>query len=172
MPTLHGSTVCIAQVVQTMPKLQFDKTIGRTIPMTEATQRPSEDAMEFDEIFQASSTLPWAVIQDQYGNESIVDSMGDFVVEMAEQTIDADLIVKAVNSHDALVVAIEDMEESRENLKGLVQRLTIQNDALVVAVSNFLGWVDAPMYSHSDLWGGVPETPEMEALRAALEQVK
>ena len=102
--------------------------------MTEATQRPSEDAMEFDEIFQASSTLPWAVIQDQYGNESIVDSMGDFVVEMAEQTIDADLIVKAVNSHDALVVAIEDMEESRENLEGLVQRLTIQNDALVAAL--------------------------------------
>ena len=90
--------------------------------------------MEFDEIFQASSTLPWAVIQDQYGNESIVDSMGDFVVEMAEQTIDADLIVKAVNSHDALVVAIEDMEESRENLEGLVQRLTIQNDALVAAL--------------------------------------
>jgi hypothetical protein len=58
-----------------MPKLQFDKTIGRTIPMTEAT-----------------------------------------------------------NSHDALVVAIEDMEESRENLEGLVQRLTIQNDALVAAL--------------------------------------
>ena len=28
---------------------------------------------------------------------------------------------------------IEDMEESRENLEGLVQRLTIQNDALVAA---------------------------------------
>ena len=75
---------------------------------------------------------------------------------------------EATNSHDALVVAIEDMEESRENLEGLVQRITTQNDALVAAVSNFLGWVDAP----DDLWGGVPETPEMEALRAALEQVK
>ena len=30
---------------------------------------------------------------------------------------------------------IEDMEESRENLEGLVQRLTIQNDALVAALS-------------------------------------
>ena len=29
---------------------------------------------------------------------------------------------------------IEDMEESRENLEGLVQRLTIQNDALVAAL--------------------------------------
>ena len=45
----------------------------------------------------------------------------------------SEFIVKAVNSHDALVVAIEDMEESRENLEGLVQRLTIQNDALVAA---------------------------------------
>jgi hypothetical protein len=40
--------------------------------------------------------------------------------------------------HDALVIAIEDMEESRENLEGLVQRLTIQNDALVAALNDAL----------------------------------
>jgi hypothetical protein len=33
---------------------------------------------------------------------------------------------------------IEDMEESRENLEGLVQRLTIQNDALVAALNDAL----------------------------------
>lgn len=49
-----------------------------------------------------------------------------------------------------------------------IGRRVNNHDALVAAVSNFLGWVDAP----DDLWGGVPETPEMEALRAALEQVK
>jgi hypothetical protein len=122
--------------------------------MTEATQRPSEDAMEFDEIFQASSTLPWAVIQDQYGNESIVDS------------IDADLIVKAVNNHDALVVAIEDMEESRENLEGLVQRLTIQNDALVAACEAMR---DSGMF---DWEGAVAYKEEAALVMAALEQVK
>jgi hypothetical protein len=122
--------------------------------------------MEFDEIFQASSTLPWAVIQDQYGNESIVDSMGDFVVEMAEQTIDADLIVKAVNNHDALVVAIEDMEESRENLEGLVQRLTIQNDALVAACEAMR---DSGMF---DWEGAVAYKEEAALVMAALEQVK
>ena len=43
-----------------------------------------------------------------------------------------------------------------------------QNDALVAAVDNFVTWIDSP-----DLeWGGVPETPELVALRAALEQVK
>ena len=46
--------------------------------------------------------------------------------------------------------------------------LVKQNEFLVAAVSNFLGWIDSP-----DLeWGGVPETPELVALRAALEQVK
>ena len=54
-----------------------------------------------------ATTKPWAVIQDQYCNESIVDSIGDYVVEMAEQTIDAHEIVKAVNNHDALVAALE-----------------------------------------------------------------
>ena len=43
-------------------------------------------------------------------------------------------MTEATNSHDALVVAIEDMEESRENLEGLVQRITTQNDALVAAL--------------------------------------
>ena len=31
MPTLHGSTVCIAQIVQTTPKLPFDKTNQKRI---------------------------------------------------------------------------------------------------------------------------------------------
>lgn len=84
---------------------------------------------------------PWAVIQDQYGNESIVDSMGDFVVEMAEQTIDADLIVKAVNNHDALVA------EATELLKNT----TWDEDS--VGYARVL-------------------TQDIEALNAALEQVK
>ena len=42
------------------------------------------------------------------------------------------------------------------------------HDALVAALDNFVTWIDSP-----DLeWGGVPETPELVALRAALEQVK
>ena len=41
-------------------------------------------------------------------------------------------------------------------------------DALVVASDNFVTWIDSP-----DLeWGGVPETPELVALRAALDQVE
>ena len=63
-----------------------------------------------------ATTKPWAVIQDQYGNESIVDSIGDYVVEMAEQTIDAHEIVKAVNSHDALVAALVCAEADLEGL--------------------------------------------------------
>jgi|TARA_R110002126_G_scaffold141814_3_gene286995 hypothetical protein len=38
-------------------------------------------------------------------------------------------LVRNWEEHDFYEV-IEDMEESRENLEGLVQRLTIQNDAL------------------------------------------
>ena len=55
-------------------------------------------------------------------------------------------MTKATNNHDALVVAIEDMEESRENLEGLVQRLTIQNDVLVAALEVISGAI------HSDEW--------------------
>ena len=102
--------------------------------MTEATQRP------------------WAQKSSAWGNPQIAGANGKRIVELLTRPADkefgftdearanAELIVKAVNNHDALVAA----------------------------VSNFLGWVDAP----DDLWGGVPETPEMEALRAALEQVK
>lgn len=57
-----------------------------------------------------ATTKPWAVIQDEFGNEFIVDSMGDYVVEMAEQTIDTHEIVKAVNSHEATVAALEAVE--------------------------------------------------------------
>jgi hypothetical protein len=66
------------------------------------------------------------------------------------------------------VAIVEDRHgNAKENAEFIVKAVN-SHDALVAAVSNFLGWVDAP----DDLWGGVPETPEMEALRAALEQVK
>ena len=53
-------------------------------------------------------------------------------------------------------------------LENEIAALRKQNDALVAAVDNFVTWIDSP-----DLeWGGVPETPELVALRAALEQVK
>ena len=48
--------------------------------MTEATKRP------------------WVVIQDQYGNAGIADSVGDWIVEQVESVEYADLIVKAVNN--------------------------------------------------------------------------
>ena len=50
----------------------------------------------------------------------------------------------------------------------LIVKAVNNHDALVEAVDNFVTWIDSP-----DLeWGGVPETPELVALRAALEQVK
>ena len=64
-------------------------------------------------------------IHDAEGND-VLDHMSPYEIG------------RRVNSHDALVVAIEDMEESRENLEGLVQRLTIQNDALVAALNDAL----------------------------------
>ena len=77
-------------------------------------------------------------------------------------------MTKATNNHDALVVAIEDMEESRENLEGLVQRLTIQNDVLVAALEVISGAI------HSDEWdemGALLEAIDKSVI-AALEQVK
>ena len=53
-----------------------------------------------------ATTKPWAVIQDQYGNAGIADSMGDWIVEQVESVEYADLIVNAVNNHDALVAAL------------------------------------------------------------------
>jgi hypothetical protein len=59
--------------------------------MTEATQRP------------------WAVMQNAYGMPGIVDADGEYIVEEVANNADmnADLIVKAVNAHDALVAALE-----------------------------------------------------------------
>ena len=39
---------------------------------------------------------------------------------------------------------------------------------MIEALDNFVTWIDSPDIE----WGGVPETPELVALRAALEQVK
>ena len=51
---------------------------------------------------------------------------------------------------------------------GELQKAVNSHDALVAALDNFVTWIDSP-----DLeWGGVPETPELVALRAALKQVK
>ena len=88
--------------------------------MTEATQRPWGYVHHkgLDQHLVGATLENVAIVEDRHGN--------------AKEN--AEFIVKAVNSHDALVVAIEDMEESRENLEGLVQRITIQNDALVAAL--------------------------------------
>jgi hypothetical protein len=92
--------------------------------MTEATQRPWGYVHHkgLDQHLVGATLENVAIVEDRHGN--------------AKEN--AEFIVKAVNSHDALVVAIEDMEESRENLEGLVQRLTIQNDALVAALNDAL----------------------------------
>jgi len=55
--------------------------------------------------------LPWAVVQDEYGNVGIVNAIGDYVVEqiatlgnyqdiegISEAALDAELIVTAVNA--------------------------------------------------------------------------
>jgi hypothetical protein len=88
--------------------------------MTEATKRPWGYVHHkgLDQHLVGATLENVAIVEDRHGN--------------AKEN--SEFIVKAVNSHDALVVAIEDMEESRENLEGLVQRLTIQNDALVAAL--------------------------------------
>ena len=58
---------------------------------------------------------PWVVIQDQYGNAGIADSVGDWIVEQVESVEYADLIVQAVNNHDALVEALEAVVEASNN---------------------------------------------------------
>lgn len=56
----------------------------------------------------------------------------------------------------------------RDNLEKLILLRDQQHGALVAALDNFLAWIDSP-----DLeWGGVPETPELVALREALEAAK
>lgn len=45
-------------------------------------------------------------------------------------------------------------------------RLIAAAPDLLAACENFLAWVDGPDIE----WGGVPETPEMEALRAAIKK--
>ena len=47
--------------------------------------------------------LPWAVVQDEYGNVGIVNAIGDYIVEeiatvQDEAALDAELIVTAVNA--------------------------------------------------------------------------
>lgn len=47
--------------------------------------------------------LPWAVVQDDYGNTGIVNAIGEYVVEeiatdQAVAILDAELIVNAVNT--------------------------------------------------------------------------
>tara|TARA_R110000751_G_C13597377_1_gene461744 strand:- start:433 stop:693 length:261 start_codon:yes stop_codon:yes gene_type:complete len=68
--------------------------------MTEATQRP------------------WAVMQNDYAIPGIVSADGEYVVEEVANNADmnADLIVKAVNSHDALVAALKlTLQYAKEN---------------------------------------------------------
>ena len=94
--------------------------------MTEATQRPWGYVHHkgLDQHLVGATLENVAIVEDRHGN--------------AKEN--SEFIVKAVNSHDALVAALD----------------------------NFVTWLDSP-----DLeWGGVPETPELVALRAALEQVK
>jgi hypothetical protein len=94
--------------------------------MTEATQRPWGYVHHkgLDQHLVGATLENVAIVEDRHGN--------------AKEN--SEFIVKAVNSHDALVAALD----------------------------NFVTWIDSP-----DLeWGGVPETPELVALRAALEQVK
>ena len=56
----------------------------------------------------------------------------------------------------------------RDNLEKLILLRDQQHAALVAAADNFVTWIDSP-----DLeWGGVPETPELVALREALEAAK
>ena len=102
--------------------------------MTEATQRPwnrGENGRDTFGIYAANGKRIAEVLprpaDDDFGFPD-------------EAIANADLIVKAGNSHDALVAALD----------------------------NFLAWIDSP-----DLeWGGVPETPELVAVRAALEAAK
>ena len=99
--------------------------------MTKATQRPwSRD--KYGYMTADGGNL--------YVAHGVTVPNGEHHPRYAEAFANEELILKAVNSHDALVAALD----------------------------NFVTWIDSP-----DLeWGGVPETPELVALRAALEQVK
>ena len=99
--------------------------------MTKATQRPwSRDKYGY----------MTADGENLYVAHGVTVPNGEHHPRYAEAFANEELILKAVNSHDALVAALD----------------------------NFVTWIDSP-----DLeWGGVPETPELVALRAALEQVK
>lgn len=52
---------------------------------------------------------PWVVIQNDYAIPGIVGADGEYVIEEVANNADknAEFIVKAVNSHDALVAALE-----------------------------------------------------------------
>ena len=63
------------------------------------------------------------------------------------------------------MVAMEDMEESRENLEGLVQRLTIQNDALVAAIEKLYSYIDYGKFANE-------RTDDADFIDAVLKQVK
>ena len=134
---------------------------GDTCPVheQEATQRPWGYVHHkgLDQHLVGATLENVAIVEDRHGN--------------AKEN--SEFIVKAVNSHDALVVAIEDMEESRENLEGLVQRLTIQNDALVAALNDALHIVHVSSDT-TDLHDALKDwahSVECDVL-PALEQVK
>jgi len=62
-----------------------------------------------------------------------------------------------------------DYETQQANAELIVKRWNA-HDALVAALDNFVAWIDSPVQNLE--WGGVPETPELVALRAALEAAK
>jgi len=62
-------------------------------------------------VFTNTSNRPWGVVQDDYANSGIADAEGNWVIEPSAVTPeDADLIVRAVNAHDALMAALEQAE--------------------------------------------------------------
>ena len=135
--------------------------------MTEATQRPWGYVHHkgLDQHLVGATLENVAIVEDRHGN--------------AKEN--SEFIVKAVNSHDALVISIEDMEESRENLEGLVQRLTTQNDALVAALgetmsalSDIINASENEPYTPEELQQnpfGKPVADAYAALEAAYDQL-
>ena len=57
---------------------------------------------------------PWVVIQNDYAIPCIVGADGEYVIEEVANNADknAEFIVKAVNSHDALVAALKETNEA------------------------------------------------------------
>jgi hypothetical protein len=126
---------------------------------------------------QEATKRPWGYVHHKGLDQHLVGATLENVAIVEDRhgnaKENAEFIVKAVNSHDALVVAIEDMEESRENLEGLVQRLTIQNDALVAALNDALHIVHVSSDT-TDLHDALKDwahSVECDVL-PALEQVK